>query len=167
MRGPAAAHAGGTRREAARHDSEGPGNRAAATRRPARSHDDGSLTPLVLLCTLLALLLIAGATTASSAFLAQRNLQAWCDSAALALASDVATISAYGAEPTPDQLAAELRTYLGGIQNEGAITRLSVQNDQITLICTHTAVLPFGRLFGIPDGIERVVMSSARVRWST
>ncbi|GAA0226309.1 pilus assembly protein TadG-related protein [Cryptosporangium japonicum] len=139
-------------------------------KRPAsrrENRDQGSLTPLVLLSTLLALLLIAGATTASSAFLAQRNLQSWCDAAALTAASELARIAVYGADPTPDQLAAELGTYLGGIQNEGAITRLSVQNDQITLVCTHTAVLPFGRLFGIPDGIERVVISSARVPWST
>ncbi|MFG1921221.1 pilus assembly protein TadG-related protein [Cryptosporangium sp. NPDC048952] len=131
------------------------------------SRDEGSLTPLILLSTLLALLLIAGATTASSAFLAQRDLQAWCDGAALAAADSTAKIAAYGADPPPDQVAAELRDYLAGIQNEGAIASVSVQNDQITLICTHKAVLPFGRLFGIPDGIERVVISSARVPWST
>ena len=131
----------------------------------------GSVLPLILLSVLLALLLIAGATTASSAFLAQRDLQAWCDSAALATASAAADTAAYGVERRPslrsEQVAPELQNYLGGIQNEGVTVRLNVQNDQITLVCTHTAVLPFGRLFGIPDGIERVVTSSARVPWST
>lgn len=138
---------------------------------PRAGREGGSVTPLVLLSVLLALLLIAGATTASSAFLAQRDLQAWCDSATLATASATAGTAAYEVDPQPsltyEQVAPELQGYLKGIQNEGAIVRLSVQNDQITLVCTHNAVLPFGRLFGIPDGIERVVVSSARVPWTT
>jgi hypothetical protein len=133
--------------------------------------ETGSVLPLVLLSVLLALLLIAGATTASSAFLAQRDLQAWCDSTALATATAAADAAAFSVDQRPslryEQVAPELQGYLQGIQNEGVTVRLSVQNDQITLICTHTAVLPFGRLFGIPDGIERVVISSARVPWST
>jgi Flp pilus assembly protein TadG len=139
------------------------------------SRDAGSITPLILLSVALALLLIAGATTASSAFLAQRDLQAWCDSAALTTAARTAATAAYttGSEASSqaplhyDEVAAELRNYLGGIQNEGVGVGLRVQNDQITLICTRTVVLPFGRLFGIPDGLERVVLSSARVPWST
>lgn len=139
------------------------------------SREEGSLTPLVLLSVLLALVLAAATATASSAFLAQRDLQAWCDAAALATAAGAAREGAYdtdpypsvGASPTPDQVAAELRGYLAGIQNPGVRVGWSVQNDQITLVCTHTAPLPFGRLFGIPDGIERVVTSSARVPWST
>ena len=139
--------------------------------------DGGSITPLTVLSVGLALLLIAAATTASSAFLAQRDLQAWCDGAVLATAAGVADARAYapGAPAPPGtpvplsdaEVAAELGEYLVGIQNEGVTVRLGVQNDQITLVCTHTAVLPFGRLFGIPDGIERVVTSSARVPWST
>ena len=139
------------------------------------SRQEGSVTPLVLLSVLLALLLAAAATTASSAFLAQRDLQAWCDSAVLATAGGAAETAAYAeaphpsgrASPTYDQVAAELQDYLRGIQNEGVTVALSVQNDQITLVCTHTVVLPFGRLFGIPDGIQRVARSSARVPWST
>jgi len=138
-----------------------------------RRADVGSITPLILLSVGLALLLIAGATTASSAFLAQRDLQAWCDSAALATASAAARSAAYAegsqpsvdARPSYDEVAAELRNYLGGIQNEGVGVGLRVQNDRITLICTRTVVLPFGRLFGIPDGLERVAHSSARVPW--
>ncbi|SHN47790.1 pilus assembly protein TadG-related protein [Cryptosporangium aurantiacum] len=142
--------------------------RAASARR-----DAGSTLPLILLCVAIALLLIAGATTASSAFLAQRDLQAWCDSAALAVAGGAADAGAYTTGPVPsdqaplhyDDAAAELQVYLAGIQNEGVFVELGVQNDQITLVCTRTVVLPFGRLFGIPDGLERVAVSSSRVRW--
>ena len=137
--------------------------------------DAGSMLPLVVLSVALALLLIAGATTASSAFLAQRDLQSWCDAAALAAAGGAADTAAYDADAQPsgqapltyDEVAVELRDHLAGIQNEGVTVALYVQNDQITLVCTRTVVLPFGRLFGIPDGIERVVISSARVPWST
>jgi hypothetical protein len=142
--------------------------------RPDRA-DAGSVLPLILLSLALAMLLVAGATTASSAFLAQRDLQSWCDSAALAAAGGAADAAAYEAGTRPsasaplayDQVAVELRDYLAGIQNEGVSVGLSVENDQILLVCTRKVVLPFGRLFGIPDGIERVVISSARVPWST
>ncbi|GAA3399124.1 pilus assembly protein TadG-related protein [Cryptosporangium minutisporangium] len=137
--------------------------------------ESGSTLPLILLCVGIALLLIAGVTTASSAFLAQRDLQAWCDSAALAVAGATADSAAYSDGPFPpdralireQDAAAELRIYLAGIQNEQVSVALNVQNDQITLVCTRTVVLPFGRLFGIPDGSERIAMSSSRVRWKT
>jgi hypothetical protein len=143
------------------------------TRRP--TDDEGSILPLILFCVLVALVLIAGVTTASSAFLAQRDLQAWCDSAALATAARASSASTYAdgselaeyAPLTADQAAAELENYLAGIPNEEVSVELSVRNAQITLLCTRTADLPFGRLFGIPNGVERVAISSSRVRWRT
>ncbi|TQS42876.1 hypothetical protein [Cryptosporangium phraense] len=130
---------------------------------------------MILLCVAVALLLIAGVATASSAFLAQRDLQSWCDAAALATAGGTSDAAAYisGTEPsdhasvTYEEAAPELRRYLEGIQKEEVDVALSVQNDQIILICTRMAPLPFGRLFGRPKGIERVATSSARVVWKT
>lgn len=142
---------------------------------PDASGDGGSLQPLILLSVGVALLLIAGVVTASTAFLAQRDLQSWCDGAALATASGASDAAAYTSGPEPsdhasvtnEEAAPELQRYLEGIQNEEVDVALSVQNDRITLICTRTAALPFGRLFGKPNGIHRVAVSSARVVWET
>lgn len=136
--------------------------------------DGGSTLPLTLLCVLVALLLIAGTATASAAFLAQRDLQAWCDGAALAAAGSPAGPSLYAGGVAPgagaplgvDTVSAALDRYLAVAGDDRTAARLSVQADRATVVCTRTVDLPFGRLFGISNGLRREVVSSARVRWT-
>lgn len=128
---------------------------------------------MTLLCVLIALLLIAGTSATSSAFLAQRDLQAWCDGAALAAAGSPgdSTLYAGGAPEEGSPIAvrngrAGLDRYLAEAPADRTVARLDVQVDRVTVICTRTVELPFGRLFGISGGLRREAVSAARVRWS-
>ncbi|MDQ6874954.1 MAG: pilus assembly protein TadG-related protein, partial [Actinomycetota bacterium] len=60
-----------------------------------RADDRGSITPLILVFFLVAALLVMGAAAAGSAFLAQRDLQAVCDGAAVRAANAVDPAGAY------------------------------------------------------------------------
>jgi hypothetical protein len=125
--------------------------------------------PLILLSVVVALLMIAGTTTASAAFLAQRDLQAWCDGAALAAAGSPGDPGLYGPPAAEESPAADgaLQDYLAEAPDGGSIARLSVQADHITVVCLRTVRLPFGRLFGYSDGLDRRAVSSARLLWTT
>ena len=135
--------------------------------------DRGSILPLTLLCVLIALLLIAGTATASAAFLAQRDLQAWCDGAVLAAAGSPGGPSLYASGGAPgvgapldvDTVAAALDRYLAAA-SDVTTARLSVQVERATVVCTRTVDVPFGRLFGISNGLRREAVSSARVHWT-
>lgn len=143
--------------------------------------ETGSILPLVVLSVLVALLLIAGTSTASAAFLAQRDLQAWCDGAALAAAGGSSDASLYAdngsgrqsenlgalAPLSADAAAVTLREYAAHAPPGGTGVRFSTHHDRITVVCTRRVDLPFGRLFGISEGLDRVATSSARVPWST
>lgn len=140
-----------------------------------RVHSDaGSTLPLTLLCVLVAMLLIAGTVTTSAAFLAQRDLQAWCDGAALAAAGSPAGPALYAGGVAPatgvplavDPVSAALDRYLAAAGDSRTVVRLRVQVDRVTVVCTRMVDLPFGRLFGISNGLRREVASSARVRWT-
>jgi uncharacterized membrane protein len=130
----------------------------------------GSILPLTLLAVLIALLLIAGTAATSAAFLAQRDLQAWCDGAALSAAGAPGGASLYTERATEPVLAetagAGLDRYLAEAPRPGAAVRLSVQGERVTVVCATTVDLPFGRLFGISNGLRREAVSSARIRWS-
>jgi hypothetical protein len=139
-----------------------------------KPRDAGSILPLTLLSVLLALLLIAGTATASSAFVAQRDLQAWCDTAALS-AVENAQVSSLYADVGPGPLSTEaaegaaetaLERYRDETQDLNTVTELSVQDDRLTVLCTRTVGVPFGRLFGVSGGLRRQAVSSARVHWS-
>jgi uncharacterized membrane protein len=129
---------------------------------PGPGSDEGSILPLILLSVLVALLMIAGTATASTAFLAQRDLQAWCDGAAVAAAGNP---DLYGSHT--DNAALALEDYLAAAPDTRSDAQLSVQADRVTVVCIRTIDLPFGRLFGYSDGLNRRAISSARLRWST
>jgi hypothetical protein len=136
------------------------------------SADQGSILPLVLLCALVALLMIAGTATASAAFLAQRDLQSWCDGAALAAAGDPGEAGLYTSDTDKTDLAADaaadgLGRYLAEAPDDRSEAQLSVRGDRVTVVCLRTVDLPFGRLFGYSDGLNRRAVSAARVRWDT
>lgn len=140
-----------------------------------RQRDDrGTTIPLILGFALLALLVTMGVTVASIAFLAQRNLQAICDGAALAASDSLdegqifngstntvlplsqsgvsSAVASYlgtnyrpGGQGTPDRLQAGART-------DGRTVRVT---------CASTRHLPLGGLFGYPNGLPRTAVSTA------
>lgn len=143
-------------------------------RLPARD-DRGTVIPLILGFALIALLVTLGVTVASIAFLAQRNLQGVCDGAALAASDSVdegtvfgggtvsdlplsqagvrSAVARYlavnyqpGTQGTPDDLSA-------GADTDGRAVRVT---------CHSTRALPFGGLFGYPDGLPRTATSTAQ-----
>jgi len=134
--------------------------------------DRGSSLPLVLLCFLVAAILVAAVTTASSAFLAQRDLQADCDGAAVAAASGVDLDRVYrdglAAQDTlplaADQAERAVLEYQsGGFAGDDAFgTRVEVGVDRVTVACERVVTVPFGRLFGVADGLHRSTVSTAR-----
>jgi hypothetical protein len=131
--------------------------------------DTGSSLPFVLLCFLVAAVLVAAVTTASSAFLAQRDLQADCDGAAVAAASGVDVDAVYAGDvvvedalPLASEQAlsavAEYQT-VGGVSFDAAVT---VDAGRVTVACQRVVTVPFGRLFDLGEGLERSTVSTAR-----
>lgn len=133
-----------------------------------RRGDEGSSVPFVLLCFLVAAVLVAGVTTASAAFLAQRDLQADCDGAAIAAASGVDLPAIYGAGLGPeetlplatDQAQGAVAEYQAGLDPFDA--RAEVDLERVTVTCQRTVNVPFGRLFGYGAGLGRSTVSTAR-----
>ena len=157
------------------------GSRLTARLRFMRRGDDrGSMIPLVLGFFVLAALLIFGAVTASTAFLAQRDLAAVCDGAAVAAAQSVNEGALYAAGPvagTTDgqrlpldltAVEAAVARYVGvggyGGDPDGLTVSGSVGGDGTTAVvrCTRTVQIPFGAVYGYPDGLPRSAVSSAR-----
>lgn len=139
---------------------------------PPPVRDAGSSLPFVLLCFLIAGFLVFGVTAASAAFLAQRDLQADCDSAVVAAASGVDPAVVYGgnlhrADALPlatEHAEAALADHLAGTGTADATlaVTVSVDADQVTLECRRVVQIPFGRLFGVGAGLERAAVSTAR-----
>jgi uncharacterized membrane protein len=134
--------------------------------------DRGSTLPFVLLCFLLALLLVAGTVAASSAFLAQRDLQSDCDGAAVAAAAAVDPATVYADD---DGLDAELPLAAGAAERAvaGYAARaglgetsfaVSVPADRgaVVVTCGRRVTVPFGPMFGLGGGVDRTAESSAR-----
>lgn len=121
--------------------------------------------PLVLLCFLVGAVLVAGVTASSSAFLAQRDLQADCDGAAVAAASgvDLDVLYADGG-PVQDTLplaTGEARDAVADYQG-GFDADITVEGERVTVACRRVVAVPFGRLFGVGGGLERSTVSTAR-----
>ena len=126
--------------------------------------------PLVLLCFLIGAFLVAGVTAASSAFLAQRDLQADCDGAAVAAASAVDTDAVYaGALSEADalplatdlaQTAAE--EYASRSDRVGLAVTVRVDVERVEVACGRVVDVPFGWLFGAGNGLDRSTVSSSR-----
>lgn len=135
-----------------------------------RNNDTGSSIPFVLLCFLLAALLVAGVTTASSAFLAQRDLQADCDGAALAAASAYQPSKHGGlakrqALPLAQKMAQHaVDEYRADRYPGDEIARMSAHVDQeiVTVTCERQVAVPFARVFLGAEKLPRTAASSAR-----
>lgn len=136
-----------------------------------RPHGDGgSSLPFVLLCFLIAAILVAGVTAASSGFLAQRDLQADCDGTAIAAASGVDVAALYGAgvaheDALPlaaDQAQEAADEYVtAGLGDDGLRIRVAVDADRVTVACNRVVSVPFGGLFGAGAGVDRSTVSTA------
>jgi hypothetical protein len=134
--------------------------------------DEGSILPLILLCFLVGLLFVAGSVTASSAFLAQRDLQSDCDGAAVTAAAAVDSPDMY----TPDRgvLAAELTLAVDAAEtavqdyasrsgmDETSFAVTVSGRAEVAVDCGRTVRVPFGEMFGFADGLNRSAHSGAR-----
>jgi hypothetical protein len=134
--------------------------------------DAGSTLPLVLLCFLLALLLVAGTVAASSAFLAQRDLQSDCDGAAVAGAGAIDPGAVYGGGPglpaelpvteAAAQTAVEGYAARAGLAATTFAVTVSADGGEVGVACGRTVRVPFGAMFGLGDGLDRTAGSRAR-----
>jgi len=127
--------------------------------------------PLVLLCFLVATFLVAGTTAASSAFLAQRDLQSDCDGAAVAAAdaADLGALYRGGAAERALLPIAQARAQeaveehaAAGPSPAAVVATVSADGSTVTVACGRVVRIPFGTLFGLGGGLERTTTSTAR-----
>ena len=145
---------------------------AGVADRRRRGHEAGSSIPLIVLCFLIAALLVAGVTAASSAFLAQRDLQADCDGAAIAAASGLDSEALYAHSfpedsmlPVANQAAgAALERYRRGEPPSEQEERMTVHvdNETVTVACSRRAKIPFGAVFGFGGGVQRSAVGTTK-----
>lgn len=133
--------------------------------------DRGSIAPLVLLFFLIAALLVMGTTTAGSAFLAQRDLQAVCDGAAVRAADAVDEPGAYhGPKDLPalplseGSVGAAVIDYQarGYASDPTLALAATTDGEQVTVSCRRTVQVPFGAVFGQASGLARSATATAR-----
>ena len=135
-----------------------------------RSADEtGSTIPLILGFFLLAMLMVAGSIALGQAFVQQRDLQDVCDGAAAAAAASSAdldrgvSVAESGSLQFADAEPA-VAAYLARDPDRRSVqvaARLSADHRRITLTCTRTTGLAFGRLFGRAH-VRHTTTSSAR-----
>jgi len=133
--------------------------------------DRGSITPLILIFFLIALLLVMGTISAGSAFLEQRDLQAVCDGAAVRATSALDEGSAYAgpagrtALPLSEaSVEAAVRDYQAqGYSADPTLGIAATTDGQVvTVSCSRVVQIPFGAVFGQAAGLHRTAVSSAR-----
>jgi hypothetical protein len=117
-----------------------------------RGRDSGSATPLILGMVACLLLLAAGLTAATSAFLSQQRLRNSCDGAAVA-AGNAAAGATEGLDGTPASAAG---TYLR-IRSPEVTAVVDIDGGTVTLTCRTTAEITFGALFGAGHLDQHVV----------
>ncbi|MGH3426240.1 MAG: pilus assembly protein TadG-related protein [Mycobacteriales bacterium] len=137
---------------------------------PWRLHgDDGSMLPLILGCVLIVVVMIMGFTAATSAFLAQRDLESICDGAAEWAAGAVNTDAVSTAERAPDVLPisaesaqAAVTEYQNRFYAHEASLHMRVTSNGGTLkvACEQTVKIAFGGFFGYRNGSRRTTDSS-------
>jgi hypothetical protein len=142
------------------------------------------MIPLIVLCFLVAGLLGCASIAASAAFLAQRELAGACDGAAIAAANAVSraalgTVRATGPPPPlgrdgggegdvlpldADSVQRAVADYQGNLGTLGSPTWMTAGTDgrAVTVVCRSTVRIPFGRLLGYPDGLDRTATAHAR-----
>lgn len=127
--------------------------------------DRGSTIPLMIGFFIVAGLLLTGGVVASAAFLAQRELQAGCDGAAVAGATGFTRIPGAGDGLAFDNVVgrAAIADYLQqtwGADAAGVDVTIDVTGDRVVLTCSRTAHVPFEAVFA-PDGIRQTTTASA------
>ncbi|RBY91578.1 hypothetical protein DQ244_09675 [Blastococcus sp. TBT05-19] len=128
----------------------------------------GSTLPFVLVCWVVAALMAFGAIAASDAFLEQQEVQAVCDSAALAAANQADEAAVYargvGTELPLTRAAAQAavadQLADGGVELDG----WSAETDgaEVTVRCTRYVRIAFDWLFLGGELLERTAVASAR-----
>lgn len=106
--------------------------------------------PLVLGMVACLLLLGAGVTAATSAFLARANLQHVCDGAASAAADAVQRTALTTALPVSDAVATSVATDYVGARSARVTVTAALAADAVRLACSTAAPITFGPLFGTP-----------------
>ncbi|MDP9239730.1 MAG: pilus assembly protein TadG-related protein [Actinomycetota bacterium] len=133
--------------------------------------DRGSIAPLILLCFLIAAFMVMGTTAAGSAFLAQRDLQAVCDGAAVRAANAADESGAYSAAPglaalplSEASVQAAVDDYRAtGYPGDPTLTVTAATDGQrVTVGCHRVVQVPFGAVFGQSAGLQRDAASTAR-----
>ena len=126
--------------------------------------DRGSTLPLMLGFFMIAGLLLTGGITASAAFLAQRDLQAACDGAAVAGASGfLRTTGESTADIAFDEILAgnAIAQYSVDAWGTDAVDiDVDVDGTRVVVTCARVVHVPFEALFS-PGGINRTATSSA------
>lgn len=128
-----------------------------------RAADRGSVTPLVIGMVLCLLLLCAGVTAATSAFLAHQRLQNACDGAAAAAADAV------GIGLSPDAAADAAATSVAAraaedylrVRSPEVSAAAQASGGTVRLTCRASADVTFGALFGSPT-LSQTVQSVGR-----
>jgi hypothetical protein len=111
--------------------------------------------------------MVMGVTAASSAFLAQRDLQADCDGAATKAANAFGGATQEERTSLPLVLEAARRAvdhYRQDLYGEDTSAAMSVDAGDETIIvtCTRVVHVPFGTVFGLGGGVQRSAWSTAR-----
>lgn len=112
--------------------------------------DTGSAIPLVIGMVVCLLLLGAGITAATSAFLARANLQHVCDGAASAAADATQRTALTTATPVSDAVATAAAADYVGARSTGIAVAAALAADAVRLACRTDAPITFGPLFGTP-----------------
>ena len=134
----------------------------------AARDDDGTILPVVLGFFVLAALLVLGGAAASSAFLAQRDLVAYCDSVAVAAADSVSEGGLYApgrprvrlplSDAGVDAVVASLRPVRRDVQVSARVR--GADRSQVEVSCATSAPVAFGALVGRPTVSRRAVASA-------
>jgi hypothetical protein len=133
-----------------------------------RDGERGSTLPLVLVAWLVGALMAFGAIAASDAFLEQQEVQAVCDSAALAAANraDEAVLYTQGVQAQlPLTRTAAQAAVADQLADAGAqLSGWSAETDgaEVTVRCTRNVEIAFGWLFLGGEPLERTATASAR-----
>lgn len=143
-----------------------------ALRRHLPRGDAGSMLPMIVVCVLIVVLMIMGMTTATAAFLAQRNIQSICDSAATWAAAEADSnkvLTNKGSSEkflplSPEAVASAVEEHRTRFYADDRELQMAASSDGETLtVECHTKVkVPFGSAFGKGDGIGRDAVSVVR-----
>lgn len=126
--------------------------------------DEGSAMPLIIGMVVCLLLLGAGVTAATSAFLARANLQHVCDGAASAAAEATQRTALTAPIAAYDGVAAAAAVdYVSARTGNSSVSGLeaTVQREVVQLACSGEPQITFGALFGAPT-IAVTVHSAGR-----